>query len=107
MIVACHWKRLSPTGPAEHDDGGSCPRSFNSYGCMQCSWDIDRIGELRGEDQNGVDRHQRKRQARMQSDANLVDSLQSHCERLLVISSRAQEGRVIIPIEWTKLKRAY
>jgi hypothetical protein len=31
MIVACHWNILSPVGPAEQDDGGSRPRSINSY----------------------------------------------------------------------------
>jgi hypothetical protein len=30
MIVACHWKRLSPIGPAEHELGGSRPRSMSS-----------------------------------------------------------------------------
>jgi hypothetical protein len=29
-MVACHWKRLSPIGPAEQDEGGSRPRSINS-----------------------------------------------------------------------------
>jgi hypothetical protein len=33
MMVACHWKRLSPIGPAEHELGGSRPRSSNS--CMR------------------------------------------------------------------------
>ncbi len=31
MMVACHWNRLSPIGPAEQDDGGSRPRSINSW----------------------------------------------------------------------------
>lgn len=35
MIVACHWKRLSPIGPAEHEDGGSRPRSMSSCGRCQ------------------------------------------------------------------------
>lgn len=30
MMVACQWKRSSPTGPAEHDEGGSRPRSASS-----------------------------------------------------------------------------
>lgn len=30
MMVACHWNRLSPIGPAEHELGGSRPRSSNS-----------------------------------------------------------------------------
>ena len=30
MIVACHWNMLSPVGPAEHDEGGSRPRSRSS-----------------------------------------------------------------------------
>lgn len=30
MIVACQLKRSSPVGPAEHDDGGSRPRSMSS-----------------------------------------------------------------------------
>jgi len=30
MIVACQWKRSSPTGPAEHWAGGSRPKSCNS-----------------------------------------------------------------------------
>jgi hypothetical protein len=30
MMVACHWNILSPVGPAEHEDGGSRPRSINS-----------------------------------------------------------------------------
>ncbi len=31
MMVACHWKRLSPIGPAEQEDGGSRPRSMSSW----------------------------------------------------------------------------
>ncbi len=31
MIVACHWNMLSPVGPALHEEGGSRPRSINSY----------------------------------------------------------------------------
>jgi hypothetical protein len=31
MIVACHWNILSPVGPAEQEDGGSRPRSINSW----------------------------------------------------------------------------
>lgn len=30
-MVACQLNKLSPTGPAEQDDGGSRPRSVNSY----------------------------------------------------------------------------
>lgn len=30
MIVACQWNRSSPTGPAEHDEGGSRPKSVSS-----------------------------------------------------------------------------
>jgi len=30
MMVACQWKRSSPTGPAEHWAGGSLPISFSS-----------------------------------------------------------------------------
>jgi len=30
MIVACQWNRSSPIGPAEHDEGGSRPRSVSS-----------------------------------------------------------------------------
>jgi len=30
MIVACQWNRSSPMGPAEHDEGGSRPRSVSS-----------------------------------------------------------------------------
>jgi len=30
MMVACQWNRSSPIGPAEHDDGGSRPRSVSS-----------------------------------------------------------------------------
>lgn len=30
MMVACQWKRSSPTGPAEHCAGGSRPRSCSS-----------------------------------------------------------------------------
>jgi len=30
MIVACQWNKSSPIGPAEHDDGGSRPRSVSS-----------------------------------------------------------------------------
>ncbi len=30
MIVACQWKRSSPTGPAEQFPGGSLPSSNNS-----------------------------------------------------------------------------
>lgn len=33
MMVACHWNILSPVGPAEHEDGGSRPRSINSCRC--------------------------------------------------------------------------
>jgi len=31
MMVACQWKRSSPTGPAEHCAGGSRPKSCNSW----------------------------------------------------------------------------
>lgn len=31
MIVACQWKRSSPTGPAEHCAGGSRFKSSNSF----------------------------------------------------------------------------
>lgn len=31
MMVACHWNKLSPIGPAEQELGGSRPRSINSY----------------------------------------------------------------------------
>lgn len=31
MMVACQWKISSPIGPAEQDEGGSLPRSANSY----------------------------------------------------------------------------
>lgn len=31
MIVACQWKRSSPTGPAEHCAGGSRFRSSSSF----------------------------------------------------------------------------
>ena len=30
MIVDCQWKRSSPTGPAEHELGGSFERSCSS-----------------------------------------------------------------------------
>merc|ERR1711939_404409 len=30
IMVACQWKRSSPIGPAEHDEGGSRPRSVSS-----------------------------------------------------------------------------
>jgi hypothetical protein len=30
MMVACHWKRESPDGPAEQEEGGSRPKSNNS-----------------------------------------------------------------------------
>jgi len=30
MMVACQWNKSSPIGPAEHDDGGSRPRSVSS-----------------------------------------------------------------------------
>jgi len=30
MMVACQWNRSSPIGPAEHDDGGSRPKSVSS-----------------------------------------------------------------------------
>ena len=30
-MVACHWNMLSPVGPALQDEGGSRPRSINSY----------------------------------------------------------------------------
>lgn len=30
IIVACHWNKESPDGPAEQDEGGSLPRSSNS-----------------------------------------------------------------------------
>lgn len=30
MMVACQLNKLSPVGPAEHDDGGSRPRSRSS-----------------------------------------------------------------------------
>lgn len=32
MMVACQLNMLSPVGPAEHDEGGSRPRSISS--CM-------------------------------------------------------------------------
>ena len=31
MIVACHWNMFSPVGPALQEEGGSRPRSINSY----------------------------------------------------------------------------
>lgn len=34
MMVACQWNKSSPMGPAEQDEGGSLPRSANSY-CSQ------------------------------------------------------------------------
>ncbi len=34
IIVACQWNRSSPMGPAEHELGGSRPRSCNSYNMM-------------------------------------------------------------------------
>jgi len=30
MMVACQWNRSSPIGPAEHEDGGSRPKSVSS-----------------------------------------------------------------------------
>jgi len=30
IMVACQWNRSSPIGPAEHDDGGSRPKSVSS-----------------------------------------------------------------------------
>lgn len=30
IMVACQWNKSSPMGPAEHDDGGSRPRSVSS-----------------------------------------------------------------------------
>lgn len=30
IIVACHWNKLSPVGPAEQEEGGSRPRSRSS-----------------------------------------------------------------------------
>jgi hypothetical protein len=41
-MVACHWKRLSPIGPAEHDEGGSRPRSINSYRVSYYPRDLQR-----------------------------------------------------------------
>jgi hypothetical protein len=31
IMVACHWNMLSPVGPALQEDGGSRPRSINSW----------------------------------------------------------------------------
>lgn len=36
MMVACQLNRLSPVGPAEHDDGGSRPRSRSSSEEVRC-----------------------------------------------------------------------
>lgn len=30
MIDACQWNKSSPTGPAEHCEGGSLPMSWSS-----------------------------------------------------------------------------
>lgn len=30
MMVACQWNKSSPIGPAEHDEGGSRPKSVSS-----------------------------------------------------------------------------
>lgn len=48
-MVACQWKRLSPMGPAEHEEGGSRPRSMSSCRVsgfsdvlrrvVRCPWD--------------------------------------------------------------------
>jgi len=35
IIVACHWNMLSPVGPALQEEGGSRPRSINSYKKIQ------------------------------------------------------------------------
>jgi len=46
-MVACHWKRLSPIGPAEHDEGGSRPRSINSCRVSFCpGWSVMRLAYL-------------------------------------------------------------
>lgn len=39
IMVACQWKRSSPVGPAEHDDGGSRPRSMSSCMRARCEYD--------------------------------------------------------------------
>ena len=49
IIVACHWNMLSPVGPALHDEGGSRPRSINSYKGNDQPPVIERLGCHPGE----------------------------------------------------------
>lgn len=88
MMVACHWNILSPVGPAEHEDGGSRPRSINS-----CRGEVlvlgqknEASGTLEGTWPQSV-MEQENVQRSNDETTNLVNALESHCYNKMLYES--------------------